>query len=182
MNETLGITDYYSTSSGAVNGVTGFTTTNVASNNIVWANPIGQNNVEPVSEGDIFKQIVSLLGIKIANVKIEGGRVTLYGYRKKKKYIVEIECDAVTVKNEKGDIISKITLSLEKCGFGGGGGDSISIAPQPYIIYPSTTPNIYPFTISAGGTYTITNVDTTTGTYTLSPNSNIIVNKVEING
>jgi hypothetical protein len=170
---------------GTISDITGITTiTSPISSNTVWANPVGQNTADEPSEGDIFKQIVSLLGIKIANVKIEGGRVTIYGYRKKKKYIIEISGDSIVVKNEKGDQISEIML----LGTNSWNPGTITIN-TPYIVYPQpgTSPNIYPYTqpyttTTSGDTFTITGVDLSTGTYTIDANSNIIENKVEIDG
>ena len=167
------------TSGAAINDPSSWITSSTVTN--VWA---GNNpNTEP-SEGDIFKQIVSLLGIKIANVKIEGGKITIYGYRRKKKYIIEVTGYSVIVKNEKGEQISEILLSMQI--------PYITITPtQPYVYPTSIQPGItqpgitwiQPYTTTTSGdTYTVTNFDNTTGTYTLAPNSNIIENKVVIDG
>ena len=177
--------DNYS-SLGSTGGLTGITTTNsYISSNTVWANSSNWDSEKEVSEGDIFKQIVSLLGIKIANVKIDGGRVTIYGYRRKKKYIIEISGDSIIITNEKGDQISKILLLSHN--YQDGGVITIT-SPQPYV-YPSPgtiQPNTYPIwttqPYTSSGSYTITGVDMATGTYTIAPESNIIENKVEIDG
>ena len=169
---------------GAVGQTDSITTTNSSiSSNTVWANSSGWDAKDEPSEGDIFKQIVSLLGIKIANVKIEGGRVTVYGYRRKKKYIIEISGDSIVVQNEKGEKISEIFLLSKNIL---DDRPIITIQP-PYIVpYPGTTqPNTYPLWTQpypAGGTFTITSVDLSTGTYTIAPGSNIIENKVDIDG
>ena len=173
------IQNNYSSLLGTVGQIDSSTTINSSiSSNTVWANPIGRNTADEPSEGDIFKQIVSLLGIKIANVKIEGGRVTIYGYRRKKKYIIEISGDSIVVKNEKGDQISEIFL------LGTNPWEKGTITINTPYVYPNPgtiQPNIYP-NWTPNPTFMITGVDTTTGNYTIDANSNIIENKVEIDG
>jgi hypothetical protein len=156
--------DNYSSVVGTIGGVTGITTTN-ATTNTVWINPISNGNSEPVNEGDIFKQIVSLLGIKIANVAIDNGTITIYGFRRKKKYIIEITGYSVTVRNEKGKLISEILLQNYI--------DTPTITINTPYVYPAPNTNINPtwtyppITTTAGDTYTITAINAADGTYTL---------------
>lgn len=71
-----------------------------------------KQNVEPEEkDGDIFKQISSLLGIKIVNVFIADNKITLFGKRNRRKFIVEIESSLVVVKDDKGETISEMTLN-----------------------------------------------------------------------
>ena len=158
--------DNYSPVVGTIGGVTEVTTSNSASG-YTWINPIGSGNSEPVNEGDVFKQIVSLLGIKIANVAIDNGTITIYGFRRKKKYIIEITGYSVTVRNEKGKLISEILLQNYI--------DAPTITINTPYVYPAPNTNIIPAwtysptTTTAGDTYTITAVNVANGTYTVSP-------------
>jgi len=184
MNDTINTIDNYSTVVGTIGGVTGITTTNATTSGTTWVTPVGWDSGKEVSEGDVFKQIVSLLGIKIANVKIDDGTVIIYGYRRKKKYIIEINGRSIVVKNEKGDQISEILLSVQYPNE-----TTINVPQQPYIVYPqpgTTSPNItwtqpYTTTTSGGDIYTISNIDNTTGTYTLDGNSTIIETNGAVN-
>lgn len=160
----------YSASSTTINDPSYWSTT-VATN--VWT---GNNPNKEVNEADIFRQITSLLGIKIANVKITEDKIVLYGRRNKKKYIIEIECGKVTVMDEKGKVLTEMTLSFKKYDFSPSSGGTITINP-PYVtpyVYPSpaTSTPYYPLggtTTCSSDTYTIASMDPTTGTYTLQP-------------
>jgi hypothetical protein len=129
----------------------------------IWANTTIASSDNTISSGtyyvqsqweipektpeELFKQIVSLLGIKINNVLIQNDKIVLYGTRNRKKYIIEITSNLVTIKDSKGKLISEIYVGLRN-------GDTITVPfpqpsqPQPYIYpYPGTiSPNINPWT------------------------------------
>jgi len=84
------------------------------------------------SENDLFKQISSLLGLKIINIQIEDSKVTLICRRNKKLFKVEIANNNIIVKDKNDEIISEITLLADR---------GIYISPN---IYPSGLPPKYP--------------------------------------
>lgn len=144
------------------------TTTVATDASIISSNYYQIINPEP-NEVDIFKQITSLLGIKIVNVSIKDGKVVLYGRRNKRKFVIEVTNRMVIVKGENGDIISEIFLAPD---YNQGGTITITPTPpaQPYIYpypgttSPNTTPNIW-YTTDSSGTCSSTNTNIYGKTY-----------------
>ena len=73
-------------------------------------------NVGPIGpigplEGDTFKQISSLLGLKIINVSIKDGHIELFCRRNRSLFKVRITGDEVIVEKRDGRKITEIILS-----------------------------------------------------------------------
>ena len=112
--------------------------------------------IPPITpEPDLFKQISTLLGIKIVNVSIYKDKVVIYGRRNKRKFVIEITATLIIVKNEKDEILTTIDLSFAV-------NEPITITypqppVQPYVypypgtITPNTSPWVQPYTITTGG-------------------------------
>lgn len=83
-------------------------------------------------EEDIFKQITSLLGLKIINVSITKEKIVLICKRRTKKFILEIKDNKIFILNSRDELIIGIKLP-----------EAISYDEYTYNDYTKNLPNYW---------------------------------------
>ncbi len=78
-------------------------------NTVTFSSPQLESNSE-----ELFKQITSMLGLKIINVSFsyERNEVILYCRRGRSKFTIEINSRNVIVKNSKGTVVSEFYFNM----------------------------------------------------------------------